>query len=104
MRVFGLFSIELVNFEAISFTAGLLVLERAPVLEVLTLELAEFVDVVDADDCMASEWLEEEAFIFVFVEVVSDEVVVSLDVFESTVLSGFSFACFDLLSSTYLTR
>ena len=55
MRVFGLFSIELVNFEAISFTAGLLVLERPPVLGVLTLELAEFVDVVDADDCMASE-------------------------------------------------
>jgi len=57
MRVFGLFSIELVNFEAISFTAGLLVLERPPVLVlgVLKLELVEFVDVVDADDCMASE-------------------------------------------------
>ena len=49
MRVFGLFSIELVNFEAISFTAGLLVLERPPVFGVLTLELVEFVDVVDAD-------------------------------------------------------
>ena len=57
MRVFGLLSMELVNFEAISFTAGLLVLEKPPVLvlEVLTLELVEFVDVVDADDCMASE-------------------------------------------------
>jgi len=48
--------------------------------------------------------VEEEAFIFVFVEAVSVEVVVSLDVFESTVLSGFSVACLDLLSSTYLTR
>ena len=99
MRVLGLVRIELVNFEVISFTAGLLVFEDRPIVFwVFTLELVELVDVVDDDDCIPSEWFDDEAYVLVVV------VDVSFDVFESVDLAVFSFNCFDLLSWTNFTR